>query len=211
MLGSFLLSACAIKPYSEQAITPIRLNSNVHEAWDTTFRSFVGFPTPELFSVCHDLSCHSISQVHFSTQQWQRVEAIFNPAATSAEMERQQIKQAIALLENIVGKQIGTDVDHAENHLTGSRQGQLDCIDEATNTSVYLRLIETENLLSWHQTASRTSRGPLSGQAPHNTATIIDIAQKQRYAVDAWFGANGEPPAIIYLSDWYQGWRPDKN
>lgn len=206
-----MLSACSAKPYSEQAITPIRLTSTMHETWDQTLRYFIGFPTPEAFSVCHDLSCHSISNVSLSNQQWQNISDLFSPVAATPTMERQQIQRAVALLEKTVGQQVGTDSDNAKNILHGSRQGQLDCIDEATNTSVYLRLLESENILKWHITAPRTSRGPLSGQAPHNTASIVDITTDERYAVDAWFKANGEPPAIVKLTEWYQGWRPDEN
>lgn len=211
MLASFTLSACAFKPYSEQAITPIRLTSNMHEAWDQDLHNFIGFPTPAAFSVCHDMSCHSISHASLSNTQWHQVSQIFIPTADIAKTERQQIQQAVALLEKMVGEQVGTHADNAKNRLHNSRAGQLDCIDEATNTSVYLRLLESDNLLTWHKTAPRTSRGPLSGQAPHNTATITDITTGQRYAVDAWYQANGEPPAIVVLTDWYQGWRPDDN
>jgi len=210
-LVSLMISACSVKPYSEQAITPIRLASNLHETWDQSLHNFIGFPTPTAFSVCHDMSCHSISDASLSNTQWDDVSQLFTPSAENATVERQQIQHAIALLETLVGEQLGTHADNAKNRLDGSRSGQLDCIDEATNTSVYLRLLESENLLMWHKTAPRTSRGPLSGQAPHNTATITDITTGQRYAVDAWFKANGKPPAIVVLTDWYQGWRPDDN
>jgi hypothetical protein len=210
-LWAMLLVACTSKTYSEQAITPIRLSSNMHESWDLKLRSFIGFPTPDAFSVCHGLSCSNVSDVTLQQSQWQQVKTIFSPVADSARVERKQIQQAVALMEQLVGEQVGTTVDQAKNQLTDSRHGQLDCIDEATNTSVYLRLMETEGLLHWHQTAPRTSRGPLSGQAPHNTATIIELSSKQRYAVDAWFKSNGEPPAVVRLSDWQQGWRPEED
>lgn len=211
MLTSLAISACSSRPYAEQAITPIRLTSHMQESWDQDLRSFIGFPTPKAFSVCHDLSCHNISNVSLSTSEWQTVADLFDPISATPDIEKQQIQKAIALLEKMVGARIGTDADQAKNLLTDSRKGQLDCIDEATNTSVYLRLLESEALLGWHDTAPRTSRGPLSGQAPHNTATIIERATQQRYAVDAWFKANGQPPAIVKLADWYQGWRPEPN
>jgi len=183
----------------------------MHESWDLKLRSFIGFPTPDAFSVCHGLSCNQISDVSLQTSQWQRVRTIFSHTADSALAERRQIQQAVALMEQLVGEQVGTTEDHAKNLLTGSRHGQLDCIDEATNTSVYLRLMENEGLLHWHQTAPRTSRGPFSGQAPHNTATIIELSSNQRYAVDAWFQANGEPPAMVKLDEWQNGWQPEQN
>lgn len=202
-------TACSLQPYNERAITPIRVTDNVHESWQQSHRSFIGFPRPQAFSVCHDLTCHSVSDVSLTASEWQQVRQVFESRPADAETERQQLGQAVALLERLVGTKTGTSRDLAENRLRSSRRGQLDCIDEATNTTVYLRMLESDGLLSWHQTAPRTSRGLLIGRAPHNTATIIDKQTRIRYAVDAWFFANGEPPAIVLLDSWKQGWRPE--
>lgn len=207
-LLSLLVSACHARPYDEMAITPIRLQQNVHDRWQLSHRNFIGFPSPEAFSVCHDLSCHSVSDVSLTPAEWQQVSRIFQPAAQNADAERQQIAAAIALLEDLVGNKTGTAGDKAKNNLLVSRYGQLDCIDEATNTSVYLRMMDNAGFFSWHRAAPRTSRGPLTGQVPHNTATIIETDSQKRYAVDAWFFANGQPPAIVLLKSWKQGWRP---
>lgn len=204
-----LLSACNSKPYAEHPIKPIRLVDSVHERWQQSHRNFIGFPSPQAFSVCHDLSCHSVTNLSLDDDEWARVKRLFSPKAAYAESERQQIQQAIAVLEQIVGSKTGTSHDLAKNQLIGSRQGQLDCIDEATNTTVYLRMLESEGLLQWHQTAPRTSRGLLIGRAPHNTATMIDTQSSVRYAVDAWYFDNGKPPAIVTLDSWKQGWRPE--
>ena len=190
------LSACQTLPYPEQPITPIRNLQNIHESWQQSHRFFIGFPTPEHFSVCHDLSCHQVSDLSLSAAEWQKVRILFYLPADSAEAERRQIKRAVALFETVVGHKAGTSEDLGQNTLQGSRAGQLDCIDEATNTSVYLRMLDTAGLLKWHRSAPRTSRGLFNGQAPHNTATLIEIETDTRYAVDAWFFANGQPPAI---------------
>lgn len=203
------LSACNSQPYVERPIKPIRLVDSVHERWQQSHRNFIGFPSPQAFSVCHDLSCHSVTNLSLHEDEWAQVKRLFLPMAEHAESERQQIQQAIALLEQLVGSKIGTSHDLAKNQLTGSRHGQLDCIDEATNTTVYLRMLESEGVLQWHQTAPRTSRGLLIGRAPHNTATIIDTQSSVRYAVDAWYFDNGEPPAIVTLDSWKQGWQPE--
>ncbi len=205
---SLLLSGCNNQPYSETAITPIRLQQHIHDSWQLAHRNFIGFPSPHAFSVCHDLSCHNVSTVSLTETEWQQVVGHFQPVAQKAATERQQIATAIAVMEKLVGNKTGTAGDRGKNQLSGSRHGQLDCIDEATNTSVYLRIMDNEGLLTWHRAAPRTSRGPLSGQAPHNTATIIETQSQQRYAVDAWFFANGQPPAIVLLDHWKQGWLP---
>lgn len=84
----------------------------------------------------------------------------------------------------------------------------MDCIDEATNSTVYLRLLQDANLMTWHELASRTSRGFIT--SPHNTATIVEIETQERFAVDSWFEANGEWPHIVPLAEWKSGWKPEK-
>ncbi|MEX0616056.1 MAG: hypothetical protein WD177_09110 [Methylophaga sp.] len=205
---SLLQLGCNTRPYSETAITPILLQQNINDSWQMSHRNFIGFPSPQAFSICHDMGCHSVSDVSLTQTEWQRIRQYFEPVAQDAEAERRQIAAAIALLETLIGNKTSTAGDRAKNHLPDSRYGQLNCIDEATNTSVYLRIMASDGLFSWHRAAPRTSRGPLTGQAPHNTASIIDTQSQQRYAVDSWFFANGQPPAIILLDHWKQGWRP---
>ncbi|MAX52401.1 MAG: hypothetical protein CMH22_10515 [Methylophaga sp.] len=156
------------------------------------------------------MSCYRISEVSLSEQDWSGILNLFNKT-TNAHEERQAIQQAIANLETLIGKQIGSEKDLARNQIANNRFGQLDCVDEATNTSVYLRMLEKAGVLKWHTSASRTSRGIFQGQAPHNTATIIDTQTHTRYAVDSWFYGNGEMPVIIYLDDWKAGWEPESN
>jgi hypothetical protein len=208
LLG-LLLAGCSHKPYQDQPIKPIWLQQNVHESWQLSHRYFIGFPKPEAFSVCHDLSCRSVTDTQLSTSEWQQIQQLFADTSGSPEQERKQIQQAVALMEKLVGEKVGTSQDLPQNALRGSRIGQLDCIDEATNTSVYLRILENQGLLQWHRTAPRTSRGIFIGRAPHNTATIVDLDTEIRYAVDAWYFDNGEPPAIVPLTAWKQGWRPE--
>lgn len=206
---SLTVTACSHTPYKERAIKPIWLQQNVHESWQLSHRNFIGFPSPEAFSICHDLSCRSVTNTELSAIEWQQIKSLFAPELNSAVLERDQIQQAVARLETLVGNKTGTAGDLAQNELRGSRIGQLDCIDEATNTSVYIRMLENDGLLRWHRAAPRTSRGLFIGRAPHNTATIVELETGIRYAVDAWYFDNGEPPAIVPLTTWKQGWRPE--
>lgn len=192
----------ALKP-----IKPIFIIDNMQELSASINRPFIGFPTPNNYSICHHHTCSRIAYVHLSNSQWSTVQALFSPLPESAEQERQRIKRAIALLEMMTGEQTGTDKDRAENYVAHGLNGQLDCIDEATNTTVYLRMLSEAKLLQFHQQASRTSRGGFL--SPHNTATITDTQSHTRYAVDSWFEHNGEPPAIIPLAEWKSGWKPE--
>ena len=204
----FCLSACTAQPYSEQAITPISNPSDLQSLTANSNKPFIEQPQPDNYSICLHNTCSEIAFVSLSDVQWQNIESLFFPKSSSAQQERQQIKLAFALLERYTGQQTGTFLDRAENDLSHGIQGQMDCIDEATNSTVYLRLLQNAHLLTWHTQSSRTSRGFLT--SPHNTATILELKTQQRFAVDSWFEANGESPHIVPLAEWKAGWEPQK-
>tara|TARA_R110002050_G_scaffold57423_3_gene129089 strand:- start:226366 stop:227019 length:654 start_codon:yes stop_codon:yes gene_type:complete len=202
-----LIVGCSTNNTAVGPIKPIFIIDNIQELTTSITRPFIGFPTPDKYSICHGHTCSKTAIIHLSKAQWSTIEVLFSPPASTAQQEREQIKLAIALFETMTGKQAGTDKDRAENDTTNGLSGQLDCIDEATNTTVYLRMLAESDLLVFHQQGSRISRGGLF--SPHNTATITDTKSNTRYAVDAWFNHNGAPPAIIPLALWKSGWKPE--
>lgn len=163
------------------------------KAWDT--------PAP--FQTCTDYHCDILKPVALEPSQWQEIRALFTPQST-AKIERMQISQAIARMEQIVGKINGTWQDLAENDGEGSDPGQLDCIAESLNTTTYLQLLEQDNLLKWHRVEPRQRRNPWLFNI-HWTATILDQESQQRYAVDSWFFENGHPPVIQPIEEWLSG------
>ncbi|MCW8890370.1 MAG: hypothetical protein OQL20_06915 [Sedimenticola sp.] len=158
---------------------------------------------PPSFDTCTDYHCDIIRPVTLSSDQWQTIRQFFS-AASTPEVERQQIRQAIAKMEQLVGKLNGTDQDLKENDGEGSSPGQLDCIAESLNTTTYLQLMQQDNLLKWHQVGTRKKR-TLWLFNTHWTATIIENRGEQYYAVDSWFYANGQPPVIQPLKAWLNG------
>jgi len=207
IISLIIVAGCSTNSTLLAPIKPIFIVDNIQELTASINRPFIEYPTPNNYSICHGYTCSKIAFIHLSKTQWSKVEALFSPPADNAQQERKQIKLAIALLETMTGQQAGTYKDRAKNDITKGLDGQLDCIDEATNTTVYVRMLAEANVLIFHQQASRTSRGGLF--SPHNTATITEIESNTRYAVDSWFDNNGEPPAIIPLTLWKSGWKPD--
>jgi hypothetical protein len=143
-------------------------------------------------------------------QEWQRVTAFLLPAAHSAAEERHAIARSIAMMESLVGSKTGTGLDKGGNLAGFGQPGQMDCIDESTNATTYLRMLETEGLLRFHTVVDRSTRFGLFVGMPHTTAVIRETGTRRRYAVDSWFFDNGQPPAIVELSEWKSGWRPGK-
>ena len=167
-------------------------------------------PAPGRFSVCHGGGCALVTQVSLSTAQWQRVADIFAVPIADPAREREKICDAIAAMEMVVGDSTGTADDRPENASGVHWSSQMDCIDESTNTSIYLRMLVGAGLLKWHRVEDRVTRGWFIFGWPHTTAVVRDTQSGEQWAVDSWFFANGERPAIVALAQWRSGWRPQK-
>jgi hypothetical protein len=202
------LASCSSTPIAQQAIKPIFKADDPQD--EQRYSHFIGHPTYSQYSICLHNTCQDIANLSLSNNQWQQINSLFQPLASNAEQERNKIKQAIAMFERFSGQQSPSHLDRAKNDLSLGVHGQLDCIDEATNTTVYLRILAQANLLTWHQQGSRITRGILSGNAPHTTATVIETQSGQRFAVDSWFTANGQKPYIVSLEQWEDGWQPEQ-
>ena len=166
-------------------------------------------PVPHSFQHCHGHGCRFKTDITFTTQDWSDIDALFSPSPANAVAERQIIKHAIALFEQRVGQRAGTAKDKPGTTKMIQRH-QLDCVDESTNTTVYLILLKQKGLLRMHEIAAPDVRLPIfhSGFWPHQSAVITDRNSGQAYVVDSWFHANGVAPEIIPLDTWKDGWNP---
>jgi len=161
------------------------------------------------FFSCTDYHCDTGKIVTLTASQWENIRHLFT-ADSSPTKERENIRQAIALLENMVGEITGTWRDLGGNVAGAGEPGQLDCISESKNTTTYLQLLFDDGLLKWHVIEERQVRHPLIFNT-HWTAVILDLSNGERFSVDSWFLDNGHPPAIQPLSDWLLGKSMDEN
>ena len=186
-------------------VNPVRITHSIH---DLRSKPFIIHPQPSAFTVCHGHTCRYFATIGLNTGEWAGIESIFSGKADTPEQERNHIRDAIALFEIMVGERVGTAGDLGENFAGLGRSGQMDCVDEATNTTVYLTMLQNAMLLHWHTVEHRISRGIMSLQVPHFTAVIRNSSSGLRYAVDSWFLDNGQPPFIILVDEWLAGWKP---
>lgn len=161
--------------------------------------------------VCYHHGCESVARIELDDTLWQRATRHFTPQAEDAQAEREQIRLAIAEMERIAGELVGTSNDRAGDMKgIGTLDPQLDCIDESTNTTVYLILFEQAELLRWHRVEPTAHRGYLFfGGWPHYTAVVSETATGQHWVVDSWFRDNGELPDVMDLKTWKDGWKPE--
>ncbi len=200
-----LVSACAQQSHRD-TLPAIQIEQK--ETLVFGKRRFIEFPQPPRFSICHGNTCAEVEYLSLDDGQWALIGGLF-AAVETAQQERQAIRQAVAQLEKIIGEMSGTDRDRGGNISGWGLQGQMDCVDESTNTTVYLTMMQNQGLLRWHTLQARVSRGIGRLMAPHFSAVIRQNGSGQLYAVDSWFLNNGELPFVVPLSEWEKGWEPD--
>ncbi len=182
---------------------------NAQAALSDMSRIFHQTPSLEALEVCFGGGCAEVKQVALTTEEWQKVERLFaSNGPLNATQEREKIAQAIGLLEDIIGEKVGTSNDIAGTFYTGSLTGQLDCNDEAINTTTYMRLMRQMGLIKWHEVEDTRTRNFFFTGWPHSTAVMHDINTGERFAVDSWFYDNGAPATIVPFATWKSGYHP---
>ncbi|MGH1485351.1 MAG: hypothetical protein ACRBCI_03970 [Cellvibrionaceae bacterium] len=149
--------------------------------------------------ICYDHGCAVISHIQLSQNTWNNIQSLFSVKQLAFE-ERLAVRQAISLLEKEASLHtpVGIDLPKNTNDIETGRQ---DCLDESTNTTHFLTLLENNNLLQWHTVGSRVYRAHFLIDQ-HYAAQIIHKHTEQRYVVDSWYLANGELPYIQPYEQW---------
>lgn len=170
-----------------------------------------GIPLPDsqtLYS-CRGYGCRKIDRIELTKKQWATITKPIKKKQANAAAERIALQKVIGLFEKEIGAMTGTaeDIEGTYHQLGDFQQ---DCIDESTNTTLYLMTLQNKGLLHYHTVGRPEGRLPLfSGRlGPHQTAIIVETKAGQAYAVDSWFHNNGHPAEIVLLDEWKTGWRP---
>lgn len=172
--------------------------------------------SPQRFGICYGYGCKFYIKTGLNKTEWAEVRALFNGDIKNAQQERVVIGTAIALIEQYIGPKTGTDNDKARARIINfSTKGQMDCVDEAFNTSSYLYLLKQDGLIKMHSLGAPLRRNLNQLSYPHSSATIYEmkflkkIAAEGHYVVDSWFHKNGALPEIIPASRWMGPWYPE--
>ena len=152
------------------------------------------------FVQCYDFGCKTTRVLRFETAQWDQIRALFESGMVDSAAEKQAIRQAVAMMEGFSGELTDTRHDKGGNYPGSDIPGQMDCIDESTNTYQYLSALQELDLMKWHRVDLKQRR--IVWFATHWTATIREIDSSQRFAVDSWYRDNGEMPYIQPIADW---------
>ena len=174
-------------------------------------RIYQQIPALHGFEVCTGGGCAEVKYVSLTDDEWQSIASIFANAhmVSNAEQERDLIALAIGAFESIVGTKTSTATDLAGTFGNSDYPGQLDCNDEAINSTTYMRLMRQNGLLKFHEVEDTRTRNFFFTGWPHSTAVIHETASGERFAVDSWFYDNGFPATIVPFTVWKSGYIPE--
>jgi hypothetical protein len=166
-------------------------------------------PNGNTVYVCHAYGCRMQTPFRFTEADIASLKTLMAKTrkADTPHEERRAVAYAIGWMETRVGDVIGTSADRPGMDFSASGDPtQQDCVDEATNSTSYLLVLERNGLLKHHSVGTPFSKeNLLRGVAgwPHWTAVLKESVSGQRWAVDSWIYANGENPAIVEAEKWY--------
>ena len=184
-----------------------------HERLGPVSQHYVDFhtqaPRNNTVYVCHAYGCRLQTPFRFNDADIAALRSLMTKTrkADSAFEERRAVAYAIGWMEKRTGDVIGTSTDRPGMDFEASGDPtQQDCVDEATNTTSYLLILERNGLLKHHTVGTPFSKeNLLRGVAgwPHWTAVLKENANGQKWAVDSWIYVNGENPAVVETEKWY--------
>ena len=153
-------------------------------------------------SICHGYSCNYRTTLMLGSADGARFRSILRAGAGSAQAERSAISKAVRYFEQRILQATGVR-DLPQSKFGASRiRGQMDCVDESTNTHALLVYLAERKLLRFHKVENNASRGLfVDGRYPHWTAVISDRGGAE-WVVDSWYAAMGGAPDIFPLSRW---------
>lgn len=155
--------------------------------------------------VCHGFGCAYKTPVEFPPGQLAKLRSILAAGGRSPEAERRAIAKSVAWNEARVAPVVGSGNDVGGYDLRNSgKRGQMDCIDEATNTTSLLLVAQRKGYLRHHDVVSPVARGFfIDGEYPHATAVVVEKESGRAYAIDSWPRGNAELPVVQDVESWF--------
>ncbi len=153
--------------------------------------------------ICHGFGCLYTTPVSFNESELATITAPLQFALADPGQERAALARSVQAFEEIVGRRVGTSSDRGGFEIIGGKKSQMDCIDEATNTTSLMLLLQARGALKHHTVMHPVARGFfLDGRYPHATAVLGVKEGGEKWAIDSWPDDNGKPPVVQRLDKW---------
>jgi hypothetical protein len=134
-------------------------------------------PEPARMSVCHGNGCLNLRYVDPDAGSMAGVALQAVPSlGAQCEAERVRLRRAIAH-DGAFRRRDDRHIEDKGGTFNGG-EGQMDCIDESINTTLYLTMFQKYGLMRDHRVVDdRATRGWFIGGWPHTTAVVPGRAQ----------------------------------
>jgi hypothetical protein len=162
-------------------------------------------PRGDTVTVCHAYGCKEQTSFTFSQADIAEISALMARTRRndSPAEERRAMAYAIAWMERRVAPTVGTATDRPSMDFIGSGDPtQQDCVDEATNTTSYLMVLDRHGLLKHHRVERPFAKDSIN-RWTHWAALIEEKGTGARYAIDSSSGPNGENPTVQAEASFY--------
>ncbi len=162
-------------------------------------------PRGDTVTVCHAYGCKEQTPFTFSQQDIAEISALMARTRRndSPAEERRAMAYAIGWMERRVAPTVGTATDRPSMDFIGSgNSSQQDCVDEATNTTSYLMVLDRHGLLKHHIVERPFAKDSIN-RWTHWAALIEEKGTGARYAIDSSSGPNGDNPTVQAEASFY--------
>jgi len=162
--------------------------------------------------LCYNWSCASRQTMTFTAEDMELVKKrMATCQGTTLHDRLQRVRIGIWQMEFLAEKYQPLLVnDLPMNELEEDAEGRTDCIDNSSNTTTYLHILQDiGELPGWTVTSPDVRNRILI--TVHWTAVIVDKDSGLSWSVDSWFRPNGHLPMLMPLQDWFEekvAWQP---
>lgn len=164
-------------------------------------------PQANTVTVCHAYGCKAQTPFTFTGSDVAEIADVMARVRRddSAAQERRAVAYAVAWMERRVAPVVGTATDRPSMDFLGSGDpSQQDCVDEATNTTSYLMVLQQNGLLRHHLVERPFAKDSLlGGHWTHWAAVLRERESGARFAVDSSSGPNGDNPTVQAAASFY--------
>lgn len=155
--------------------------------------------------VCHGFNCYFQSRYAVTPADHDQFARIMAYAPESPEAERAAIANAIMFFEDRATDTVGIADEAKSGFRQSGKKGQMDCIDESTNSRSLMLFLERNGWLKHHAVLPNVSRGAfLDARYPHSTAVVREHGSGRKWAIDSWYEPAGGAPDVRPLEEWRQ-------
>jgi len=160
----------------------------------------------EPLQLCYDYGCAKQLELEVSSEARDWLASLFDDLH-DATSERSQIQRAVQALYWLSAQDSPLWHDKGGDRFDNNADGRMDCIDHSHNDSAFLQFLATQGWLHFHRVDPivRRTRWLVT---QHFASHITEQDTGQEWVVDSWFNSFGEPPVVVPLALWKEGFSP---